>query len=70
MLAGARIGLTAALILSASASAKTPTPLQAIPVDLRATIAPTPVLAEGQRHLIYALRLDNLGAQGLDLRAV
>lgn len=68
MLAGARLGLVVALLLSAPARALTP--LQAISVDLRATIAPTPVLAEGRRHLIYELRLDNLGAQGLDLRAV
>ena len=67
---GARLGLVVALLLSASARAQAPAPLQAIPVDLRATIAPTPVVAEGQRHLVYELRLDNLGAQGLDLRTV
>jgi len=66
------LGLVAALALSAPENAQNPAPapLQAIPVDLRATIAPTPVVAEGQRHLVYELRVDNLGAQVLDLRAV
>lgn len=66
------LGLVAVFTLSAPGNAQTPTPvpLQAIPVDLRATIAPTPVVAEGQRHLVYELRVDNLGAQVLDLRAV
>ena len=41
--------------------------LQAIPVDLRVFHPPEPVVAEGQRHLIYELHLTNLGAAELVL---
>ena len=42
----------------------------AIPVDLSVKFAPHPVLAEGQRHIIYELHLSNYGKLDLTVRHV
>ncbi len=43
-------------------------PIQAIPVELSVPVAPTPVVAEGQRHLLYELHITNLGQAELSLQ--
>jgi murein DD-endopeptidase MepM/ murein hydrolase activator NlpD len=45
-------------------------PIQAIPVELTVPVAPTPVNAEGQRHLVYELHITNLGQADLVLQRV
>ncbi len=45
-------------------------PPQAIPVDLAVPFPPTPVNAEGFRHLIYELRLTNFAPVELSLRRI
>jgi murein DD-endopeptidase len=40
----------------------------AIPVDLRVTFAPHPVVAEGKRHIVYELHLSNYGRTDLAVR--
>lgn len=43
-------------------------PIQAIPVELSVPVAPAPVNAEGQRHLLYELHITNLGETELTLQ--
>lgn len=63
--------LAVALIagLTADAACAAP-PIQAIPVELTVPVAPAPVNAEGQRHLVYELHITNLGQTDLVLQGV
>jgi len=61
----------ATLLLFAPAPAALASPaIQSIPMDLAIPQAPTPVNAEGQRHLLYELHMTNAGAAPLVLQKI
>ncbi|HTK79202.1 MAG TPA: M23 family metallopeptidase [Rhizomicrobium sp.] len=55
-----------ALLLAPLAGANA-TPIEAIPADLKVPFSPTPVNAEGHRHIVYELHITNFGQTQLTL---